>query len=219
MTDNSQIDPIWKDRVIALAGIFQACALVEQLARHGSLPSDDFATCVNSLFVVNPKSTEDVYCQNNASISQQLELGLRTLRDALDSQHKKERADVLRYALGLLHLQGKLKPRDDMLKIMATRLEQTEHQREHFGPTHENVIGNLADIYTDTLSTFSFRIQVLGDYNYLQQTRIANQIRALLFSGIRATMLWRQTGGSRWQALFQRKRMLRIVDQLLDADK
>ena len=102
-----------------------------------------------------------------------------------------------------------------MLATVGKRLDKAIHQVEHFGSTHDNVIANLADIYTNTLSTFKFRIQVSGDFNYLQQTRISNQIRALLFAGIRSSMLWRQLGGKRWQVIFSRKRLSSEADLLL----
>ena len=75
-------------------------------------------------------------------------------------------------------------------------------------PCHDNVVSNIADIYSDTISTFQYRIQVTGNYNYLQQNRVANQVRALLLTAIRSAILWRQLGGSRWQFLFYRKPML-----------
>ena len=81
--------------------------------------------------------------------------------------------------------------------------------------THDNVIANLGTLYTETLSTFRFRIQVNGDYNYLQQQRIANQIRALLLASVRSAILWRQVGGNRLQLLFYRKNIAEQVDDFL----
>ncbi|RLA21365.1 MAG: lysogenization regulator HflD, partial [Gammaproteobacteria bacterium] len=42
-----------------------------------------------------------------------------------------------------------------------------------------------------------------------------NKIRALLLSGIRAALLWRQCGGSRWKIIFQRKKITNTCLQLL----
>ena len=133
----------------------------------------------------------------------------------LAGNHKHQ--DAMRYALGALHLQKKLAGRKDMLNTIANRIEQAANQAEHFSSTHENVVGNLGQIYSETISTFRFRIQVMGDYNYLQQTRIASQIRALLLAAIRSAMLWRQVGGNRWQLLLQRKALAAEVDKLLRA--
>lgn len=200
----------WDNISIALAGVFQATGLVAQLAKTGYLPSDPWRTSIESLLVSNPESALDVY---GGSVSH-LRSGLEWLREVLQSGQTVH-ADALRYSLGVLHLQKKLAGNKKMLAGMATRLQQVAQQAAHFSSTHDNVIANIGGLYTDTISTFRFRIQVNGDYNYLQQQRIAHQIRALLLAAIRSATLWRQVGGNRWQLLFQRKKILNSVEQLL----
>ncbi len=194
---------------LALAGVVQAAMLVEQVAKSGQVPQDAFKCSIESLFDLNPSSTLAVY----GGSAQHLRIGLEALRDMLGGQHKHQ--DAMRYALGALHLQKKLAGRKDMLNIIASRVAQAATQAEHFSSTHDNVVGNLGQIYSETISTFRFRIQVMGDYNYLQQTRIASQIRALLLASIRSAMLWRQLGGTRWHLLLQRKALASQADQLL----
>jgi high frequency lysogenization protein len=198
-----------QDITLALAGVVQAAILVEQVAKTGQVQQDAYKCSIESLFDLNPSSTAAVY----GGSAQHLRIGLEALRDMLAGQHKHQEA--LRYALGALHLQKKLAGRKDMLNTMASRIAQASSQAEHFSSTHDNVIGNLGQVYSETISTFRFRIQVMGDYNYLQQTRIASQIRALLLASIRSAMLWRQLGGNRWQLLLQRKALASQVDQLL----
>jgi high frequency lysogenization protein len=203
----------WTDLSIALAGLFQATGLVEQLAKTGYVPSDAYRTSIESLFELNPENTLAVYGNNIAN----LHFGLSLLRDILQpgKEGQQRHADALRYSLGILHLQKKLSGRKDMLGVIGSRLKTAAQQAEHFSSTHDNVIANLGGLYTETISTFRFRIQVSGDYNYLQQQRIAHQVRALLLSGIRAATLWRQLGGNRWQLLFNRKKVAECVDELL----
>ena len=136
------------------------------------------------------------------------------MRELLRPGSQKYR-EILRYALGVLHLQKKLAGRQDMLNVIGSRLEQVNQQAQHFSSTHDNVIANLGTLYTETLSTFQFRIQVNGDYNYLQQQRIANQIRALLLAAVRSALLWRQVGGNRLQLLFYRKHITQQVEDFL----
>ena len=204
----------WNDRTLALAGIFQAAALVKQLATTGHIPNKNLETAINSLFEQNPNTIEDVYGSTHA-----LELGLKHLNTVIRRKNSNENNDIVRYVMGIIHLQKKLMKHPKMLETVGTRLQQSEKQAEHFGITHENVIANLADIYMETLSTFSFRIQVAGDYNYLQQKRIGHQIRTLLFAGIRAAVLWRQLGGNRLQVIIHRKAMINSSQQLLDQIK
>lgn len=71
------------------------------------------------------------------------------------------------------------------------------------------VIANLAHAYSQTLSRLTPRILVQGEPGLLKNPEVANRIRALLLAGIRAAVLWRQTGGSRLRLLFRRKRIVR----------
>lgn len=196
------MDKSWHNHVIALAGLFQACKAVEQLAKTGYLKPPIFETAVRSLFATNPATAEDVFGD-----IRQLEDGFEVLKDVLENHRHVRNRDVLRYALGVLHLQKILSRRSEVLYIIGNRLEKAREQSEHFNLTHENVIANIAEIYTDTISKFNYRIQVTGEFSYLQQQRIANQIRVLLFAAIRAATLWRQVGGSRWQFLLYRARL------------
>ena len=198
-----------QDITLALAGVVQATILVNQVAKTGFAQQDAYKCSIESLFDLNPASTLAVYGGN----AQTLRLGLEALRDMLAGNHKHQEA--MRYALGALHLQKKLAGRRDMMNTIGSRVSQAASQAEHFSSTHDNVVSNLGQIYSETISTFRFRIQVMGDYNYLQQPRIASQIRALLLAAIRSAMLWRQLGGTRWQLLLQRKAIASQVDKLL----
>lgn len=200
----------WHDITLALAGIFQATALVEQVAKTGHVPPDAYKTSIESILELNPANTLAVYGGNIENLRQ----GLEVMRELLQPNSQKYR-ETLRYGLGVLHLQKKLAGRKDMLNVIGSRIGQITQQAEHFTTTHENVIGNMGNLYSETLSTFRFRIQVNGDYNYLQQQRIANQIRALLLAAIRSAMLWRQVGGNRWQLLLNRKNIAAQVDDFL----
>ncbi len=200
----------WRNLAIALAGALQSIKLVEQLAKTGYLKTEPFETAVKSLLVQNPNTTEDVF-----GGVQNLHDGLELLDQLLGNHRDPRNADTLRYLLGVLHLQKKLSRRSEVLYIIGTRLEKVETQVEHFGYTHDNVVANIADIYSDTISKFQYRIQVTGEYHYLQQQRVANQIRTLLLAAIRAATLWRQIGGNRWQLLFYRSRLAETTSELL----
>jgi high frequency lysogenization protein len=199
------------DITLALAGITQAAALVTQAARTGYVQPDAYKCSIESLLDLNPANTLAVY----GGDPQNLRLGLETLRDMLKGQHKHQ--DALRYAMSALHLQKKLADNKTMLTQLGNRLQQAAQQAEHFSSTHDNVIGNLGDLYSATISTFRFRIQVLGEQSYLSQPRIGHQIRALLLAAIRSATLWRQLGGNRWQLLLKRKAIADCIDDLLRA--
>jgi len=199
----------WRNHAIALSGVFQACKTVEQLAKTGYLKTSALKTAVNSLFVVNPDSAESVF-DGIANLNEGFELAVDVLNNHRDPRNR----DILRYTLGVLHLQKILARRSEVLYTIGNRLDRAREQAAHFDPTHDNVIANIADLYADTISKFRYRIQVVGETNYLQQTRVANQVRTLLFAAIRSATLWRQLGGSRWHFLFYRARLANEAEAL-----
>ena len=75
-----------RDQVIALAGIFQACQLVETLAKNGSVPSDRFNVCIDSLFQKNPESTDAVF----GSV-EHLQLGIESMQELITLQSRESR--------------------------------------------------------------------------------------------------------------------------------
>lgn len=206
--------PSWKDTTIALAGVLQATTQVEQLAKTGYVNTEQFETAVGSLFATSPDTTIDVYGK-----LANIQSGLETFEDMLSNYRKASSSDAFRYALGVLHLQKRLSYKDDNLALIAQRLELAEKQAAHFGLTHDNVIRNIADIYAETISTYQYRIQVTGNYDYLQQNRVAGQVRTLLLAAIRSAMLWRQLGGSRWQFIMYRGKLLDQCRELIKQAK
>ncbi|WP_239923489.1 high frequency lysogenization protein HflD [Agaribacterium haliotis] len=204
----------YRDLCLALAGIMQASAQVEHIAKNGYLDTALFETAVKSLFIRTPAKVEDVYGGVSGVLN-----GLELLEQQLSQYKQAPSTDVFRYALGVMHIQKRLARKTKLLNVISERLENAERQAEMFGPTHDNLVSNIADIYSDTISTFQYRIQVTGNYNYLQQDRVAAQVRALLFAAIRSAMLWRQLGGSRLQLFFYRKQLVAASRELIDEAK
>ncbi len=200
------------DRILALAGLFQAASLVEKIAKTSQAPMDVLETSINSIFITNPKDVQEVYT-GSVNVS----TGLRMLRDVLERKPEAVRSDTVRYALTLIHLERKLRSKPDMMVTIGERIEKTRGQLSHFEILHDNIFASLADIYLDTISTFRTRVQVTGDLRHLQNTGCANKIRATLLAGIRSAILWRQVGGRRWHLVFshRRKPMLNEVSRLL----
>lgn len=202
----------WHQLAIALAGVAQAAERVNELATTGYLNTAEFELAVKSLYKLNPQDALDVF----GGEAENLRTGFNTLIELLEKPREtKKNRQLLGYCLGIFHLQTKLQKDARMLATVASHLEQSRHQLDHFGPTHDNLIANLADAYSSTLSTLPFRIQVMGEYQYLQQARVANQVRVLLFAAIRAATLWRQLGGSRWQLLFYKRSLVAAARELL----
>ena len=201
-----------KEQTIALSAVFQAAELVSILAKTGQVDNASLQPMLDSILMVNAASTEDVYggqwdCQSN------LALGRKISRQALGKERSSVNPDTLRYALSLIHLEHKLSKAPDMLSVIGQKIAQIEQKKAHYDSVlHENMLASISGMYQDTLSKLPFRIQVHGDSRFLQQPQVANQVRAILMSGIRAAMLWRQLGGKRWHLIFKRKALLNALE-------
>lgn len=194
-----------QEQLIALGGVFHAAVLVDRIAKTGQVAEADLACLLGSLLVRDPKETLDVF----GGSDRQLREGYGALAGALERDPGALQREPLRYALSMIGLERQLAKRGEMLELIGRRLPQIQSQVDHFGLVHENVIAASGALYQDTLSTLRQRIQVQGDMRHLQQPSNASKIRALLLAGIRCARLWRQLGGTRWQLLVSRRRLLR----------
>lgn len=200
------------DQTLALAGVFQAANLVQQIANNGHCNDTSLEACLRSLFATNPATTLDVYGGELADVRE----GLVTLSTVMSEQSKQQDIEVLRYVLNLVHLESKLNRHSDMMDVIGSRIDQARHTASHFGYIHTNLISNLASIYMDTISTFRLRIQVSGNPSLLQRDENAAKVRALLLAGIRSAVLWRQTGGRRWQLVLSRRKVIQHARELAE---
>ncbi len=199
------------DKTLALAGVFQCARLVSQIANKGIVDQYDLETIVRSTLNQNPDSTLAVY-GNYVNIN----TGLHALIQHLSDGMAQRDMNTARYVISLLHLARKVWKRNNMLTAIATRLERVQEQVDLFGITHDNVLANLASIYSDTISTLSPKIMVTGDTHHLSNPQNADKIRAILMGGIRSAILWQQNNGSRWQILLKRRRYVDEARRILE---
>lgn len=203
------------NRTIALAALFQCVDGVNQIANTGNFDKDIYTTCINSVLTDNSDSAEDLY----GSMSE-LKLGLQSMMSQLSTSQvtpdgKPKDLEATRYALGLLQLEKKLGNNKAMFGKLLEGIEDTQKKLEFFDIEHENITASLADIYANTISAIGPKIMVKGDQTHLANPKNAARIRALLLAGIRAALLWRQAGGSRWKLLFERGKLQKYADILL----
>ena len=197
---------IERDNTIPLAGMFQAAYLIHEIANNGTTNQHAFDASIKSIFKTTWDSTEDVYGGLEG-----VEFGLDLIADLFSKENKPRDMEIARYVLGIVYLEKKLRKNPQIDSKLMTGIERAAAQSESFGPTHENVIANLADIYTDTVSTIEPKIMVSGNPTYLTNPHYSNKIRALLLALMRSTILWIQKDGSRWHLILQRKKVIAVA--------
>ena len=199
------------NQVIALAGLAQAVALVQQVAKRGRAESEPMNASIGSLFKVDADDIESVFGGLSG-----LKLGLKALSRQLSEPRLIDR-ELARYASSLVFLEPRVMENPTMvLEITAAIRKATFLQeQENLDVDDEALLGILAEAYQNTLSLMTPRVMVQGEERYLGQKQNAVRIRALLLAGIRSALLWRQAGGARWRFLFLRGAMRREAQRLL----
>jgi len=196
------------EQAVALAAVFQACHLVDQLANTGGASSQEVKVSMAALLNQSPQSIEDLYGSEQA-----LETGMNAMTLLLNEYQGTElfAPITLVYTLSVLSTERQLNSRPVMLKAVAEGIENANRQALHFSVVHDNVLANIASLYQQTLSTLRQRIQVKGNAMYLQQPGVAERIRCMLFAAVRSAHLWRQLGGKRYHLVLYRKALIKAL--------
>jgi len=197
-----------EERVIALAGMFQAIALVRAIALRGGADAFAMQPSLASIFKIDASSPADVF----GGIGN-LRLGFETLITQLDDRSRD--LAMTRIAISVLRLQRKLTGRARLLGSLREGIDAIAAQTRGSQPGDAVVVGRLAKLYTDTISQLQPRVLVEGNPQFLRQEAQAAQIRALLLAAIRAAVLWNQLGGTQWRLLFRRRQYAMMARGLL----
>ncbi len=204
-------DALMKDRVTALAGVFQAAVLADDLANDKTVPARAFATSINSLFALDADQVADIYAGDAGMLTPgRIFLGAVLRRDPGDRSSSTHRVS---YVMAILHLNGILRTRPDLQATIRTRLSQiAAGTPAPADRSNHDVIAKIAALYVDTFGTLDFRVQIKGEPRQLQTPEVAAKIRASLLAGVRSAHLWHHLGGRRWHLLFGARKMLEALD-------
>lgn len=206
-----------KDQTITFAALCQVAHHVQQVSHHNRISDEDMSVLLNSLIQMSPENTLAVYGGELANVKQGLELLVEHLSGTTKNNETKEKdPEFTRYLINLINLERRLNKQPKQLSLLGERLEACNRQLEHYPITSDTLIASFASIYSDIISPLGASIQVTGNPAILKQTSNQHKIRALLLSGIRAAVLWRQVGGKRRNILFHRKKIVSTAKQLLN---
>lgn len=204
-----------RDKTLALAALFQSATLADALAWRGHCDPVALEASLQSILVMDTDDIGVIYGGNIRGLQSGLQSLEQTFLEPLRGGHPRQ-ADIVRYALGIMQVERQLSRSPDLLATLRRRLEMANEQRKHFDSlTAPAMINNLGGIYVDTAGQLRFRIQIRGDQKQLQSAGMAEQIRAVLLSGIRAAWLWHRLGGRRWHLMFTRGQILAEIRKII----
>ncbi len=200
---------VTQNQTIALAGLYQSLALVQNIAWEGNTQHSCMASTIGSVLKLDASSYVEVYGSLN-----NLQLGIQTLRTALQSKSEKHAIERTRYAINLMYLASKFAVNNDSVTALSSQFERLNNQYENIEESLDDITQELGTLYREYISPLGPKLIIEGDPVYLKSGDNASRIRALLLAGIRAIVLWKQAGGKRWALLLARKSLLNNLIEL-----
>lgn len=197
-----------EDQTLAIASVFQSAQLIQQIAYTGVVNQPAFESSMSTLFEFNSNSTLAIFGDISSLIT-----GFKSMASILKQQ--KPEPQVLYYVRTLLTVANQVLKDPEISKTITDGLLKVQQQSEHFELGQNNTSHKIDLLYQQTLSTIKPRVMVKGNPTYLGNADLLSKIRTLLFAGVRAAVLWRQLGGSRWKLIFTMKKYLLQADQYL----
>mgnify|MGYP000202180010 FL=1 len=178
------------EQIISLAGLYQACLFVSNIAWKGDYNDKDFSPLVNSVFSMNTDNAAKIFIN-----IEYLKTGFNYLKKETMGDIFTRSSETIRYITSLNILSKKIKANATVMNNMQMLLKKLNNDSESL--TLDEKAERISIIYQDTVSKFNPRIVVNGKDVYLTDDLNAARIRTALFAGLRATFLWNQFGGSK----------------------
>ena len=192
-----------KDQTLALIGLYQSLALVQNIAWEGNSQHSCMIPTIESILKLNPDQFIEVY-----GSTENLRLGIQTLKTALQNKSEKHAVERTRYAINLMYLTSKLEENKQVLSSLGSQIERISNQYESVADSFDDITQDLGGLYREHVSPLGPKVIIEGDPVYLKMDQNASKIRALLLAGIRSIILWKQANGKRWTLLLGRKSLL-----------
>lgn len=216
----------WQQQTHALAGIMQAVCQIEDIANRGETDPTATQASIASVLQQSPDQITDAIGSLGS-----LRYGLQRMQEML--QGEQNYLPALQYAMAVMQMEKNLRRSSDVQQAVARELQlinlsqsgglagdpdeqQSEADTEPGGPPAQELITQLADVWTSQVRRLEPQVVVHGKPVYLQNEINIQLIRALLLAALRGAWLWHQLGGRRWHLLLRRKRLLQQVRELLE---
>lgn len=201
-----------RDKTLALAAIFQAAGLANELARRGQTDSHAERALLNSVLVVDTDEISRIYPDHH-----DLTKGLTWLEGCFMQQGRAipQSSEIIRLSLAIIQVEKHFRANDSVQGTLRNRLDSVVRQQALTPDMSTGELSNqLGSAYLDSLGSLGFRVQIRGDAKQLQSAGMAERIRAILLAGVRAAWLWQRLGGRRWHLIFTRNQILQEIREI-----
>ncbi len=220
-----------QNRALALAAVFQAAQLTHMTALNGRQSIGEsgnfyFEQLLKASLNVRPSGNCSTQTLDFFNQLADISLGLKTLESSINQPFSTtpksplpKRSNIklpMSYAMALLSLEKKVYSQPEFVKIIEASQQKILKQLSFFDNnyTHPSILANLAQAYVDTAGQINPRIMVRGHAEAFKYPAHTNLIRASLFTGLQMAHLWRQLGGSSWNMMFSKRKLLQDIREL-----
>jgi len=197
------------EQTVALAGLYQSLALVQNIAWEGDIHHSSMVPTIESILNLDPDKYIDVY----GSIDN-LQLGVQTLKSALQNKNEKHAVERTRYAINLMYLASRFAVNQEAVTSLGNQIERLKNTYDSIEESFDEITLDLGGLYREHISPLGPKVIIQGDPVYLKTGQNASKIRALLLAGIRSIVLWKQANGKRWTLLLGRKSLMDNINNL-----
>lgn len=198
------------EQTLALAGIYQSCLVVSDIAWSGKYVEDDLLPLINSILKIDSSNIEDIYIDKKS-----LKTGLIYLRKQIVGDIFTRSSETRRYISSMQILADKVISNNEMVSTIQILLKELKD--EISSSSVDDQSKKLSSIYQQTLSMVDPRIVVNGENVNLMNPIQAARIRTALFAGVRSIILWKQLGGSKLKLLIFKSAFSKKIDNYLKA--
>lgn len=192
--------------IISLSAIFQCAYYVNILAQEDIKDDVRINKLINTSLVNDANSYQELYGDRTNLFN-----GASTIVKILRGDTTNELINIQKYVISLSILEKNIQREVNKYKSFQNELDSTNYKKLDTGV--ENHISYLSNLYVKYFSPLKPRVIVIGKSVYLEKNALF--IRSLLLAGIRASMLWRLSGGSKWHFLMYRKKILQKINDYL----
>ncbi|MDM1763057.1 MULTISPECIES: high frequency lysogenization protein HflD [unclassified Acinetobacter] len=220
-----------QNKALALAAVFQATQLTHMTAISGRQSIGEsgnfyFEQLIKASLNIRPSENQSSQTLDFFHQLSDISLGLKTLESSITQPFtptpkskipKLSSAKLpMSYAMSLLTLEKKVYSNPKFVEIIENAQQKILKQLSFFDQdyAHPSIVANLAQTYVDTAGQINPRILVRGNAEAFKDPAHTNRIRACLFTGLQMAHLWRQLGGSSWNMIFSKRKLLRDIQDL-----
>ena len=137
------------NQTIALAGIYQSCLTVSNIAWKGRYVKEDLNPLINSVLKIDSEDIVDIYIG-----LKHLKPGFLHLRKQLVGDIFTRREETRRYFASLIELSKKLQSNSEVSSQIQELVSKLNKSSQKLELTVDDIVSELSNIYIKTLSKF-----------------------------------------------------------------